>query len=223
MRCGNELPILSYFALTLTDRQSRFRRTEVHGIMLNTVIEVAATMAGTVMLARFVASFLGVKIKEKPWVLTVPTLQFAVQILFDRLMTGFAIVPMIVMLAFAFIYATLLSRESIWKNVAVSVTFIVVMMLTGSFTFSLFSFFVDELDTLIQGANAGGRILYLVACNFIMFAVYKLLLLLFKRDNGIGVANSVMTVVFACETAVALTALMNIMSSVGTDKIGFPV
>lgn len=191
--------------------------------MITTIVEILATVADTLMLMWFIPIFIDVSFKNKLWTLVIPILQLAVQLLFDWLMPGFSLLPMIIMLFLVFAFAVLLSPKTVCWDALAAIAYISLMMLINSLLFSIFSFFIDSFDEVIQGSNSLVRIFYIVIAKLMLFFVYKLVLMLFKKEKSIETSNAIMTLILTFGTVVTLSALMKIATVVGTDMVDMPI
>lgn len=191
--------------------------------MTITIVEFLATVSDTLMLMWFIPKFVGASPKNKLWTLLIPMLQLSVQLLFDWFMPGFSLLPMTIMFLLVFVFAILLSPKTFCWDVLAAMAYISLMMLVSSFLFSIFSFFINNMDELIQGSNSTVRILHIIIGKLTLFSVYKLVLMLFKKDKSIEPINAVMTLILTCGTAVALSVLMKIAVVEASDAVSIPI
>ncbi|MBQ3527410.1 MAG: GHKL domain-containing protein [Clostridia bacterium] len=191
--------------------------------MITTIFEILATLADTLMLVWFVTKILGVSLSKKKWAVLIPSSQFLVQLFFDWFMPGFSLIPMMIMLGFVFTFAMVLSPKTIWWNALTAIAYISLMMLVSTFLYSIFPFFIENMAEILQGSNTKVRILYLVIAKLMLFFVYDLILVLFKRDKSIETTNAIMTLILTFSTIFSLSAIMKIVSVVETDIIDIPV
>ena len=187
--------------------------------MIATIVEILATVIDTLMLIWFVPKFVGVSIKSRAWTLFVPVLQLSVQLVFDWLMPGFSLLPMIIMFFLVLSFAIVLSPKTIWWDVLSAIAYISLMMLVSSFLFSAFSFFIENMAVILQGTDSKVRILYISIAKIMLFISYKLVLLLFKKEKSIDIPNAVMTLVLALSTVIGLSAIMKIVAVIDTGII----
>jgi hypothetical protein len=83
-------------------------------------------------------------------------------------------------------------------------------MLINSLVYFVFSLFVEELDTVIQGSDSYLRVLYILACKVIQFAFYRLILQIFKKDQTLDLKNGILSFFFTTATALSLGALIKV-------------
>ncbi len=191
--------------------------------MIALIFEIFATFADTMMLVWFVTKILGASLREKPWTIFIPIAQFSVQIFFDHIMPGFSLLPMMIMLLFVFAFAMVLSPKTVWWNALTAIAYISLMMLVSTFLYSIFSFLIENMAEILQGSNTKVRILYLSIAKLLLFFVYKLVLVLFKKDRSIETPSAIMSLILTFSTIIALSAIMNISAIVVTDDINIPV
>ena len=149
--------------------------------MIITIIEILATVSDTVMLVWFIPKFVNASLRKRPFVMIIPAIQLAVQLMFDRLMPGYSILPIIVMSAFVLGFAVALSPKTIWWDALAGVAYVISMMLVSTLLFSLFSLFIENIGDILQGNDTGIRVIDLIVANLMLFACYKLLLILFRK------------------------------------------
>ncbi len=191
--------------------------------MITSIIEILATFTDTIMLVWFVTKILGVSLREKKWAVIIPGFQFLVQLFFDKFMPGFSLLPMMIMLAFVFAFAMVLSPKTIWWNALTAIAYITLMMLVSTFLYSVFSFLIENMAEILQGSDARVRILYLIIAKLLLFFVYELVLVLFKKDKSIETPSAIMSLILTFCTIIALSALMNIAAIVVEDNIDMPI
>lgn len=191
--------------------------------MITTIVEILATVADTLMLVWFIPKFVGVSPKSKLWALLIPMLQLLVQLLFDWLMPGFSLLPIIILFLLAFLFAMVLSPKTVCWDALAAVACVSLIMLVSSFLFSIFSLFIDDMDTVIQGANSQARILYIIVAKLMLFFFYKLVLMVFKKDKDIEPTNAIMTLILIFGTVIALSSLMRIAVVTDPDIVAVPI
>lgn len=191
--------------------------------MINTIIEILATVSDTVMLIWFIPKFVGASFKGRPLIMIIPTMQLAAQLMFDRLMPGYSMLPMIVLLFLVFGFAVALSPRTIWWDALACVAYVLSMMLVSTLLFSLFSLFIENIGDILQGNDTKIRIIYLVVAKLVLFACYKLLLILFKKEKSIETPNAIMSLALTLGTATALSALVKIVATDESGSTDMPV
>ena len=191
--------------------------------MINTIIEILATVSDTVMLVWFIPKFVNASLRKRPFVMIIPAIQLAVQLMFDRLMPGYSILPAIVLLAFAFGFAVALSPRTIWWDALAGVAFVLSMMLVSTLLFSLFSLFIENIGDMLQGNDTRIRVIYLIVAKLVLFACYKLLLILFRKEKSIETSSALLSLALTLGTAAALSALVKIIAADESGAADIPV
>ena len=191
--------------------------------MLAIIVEILATIIDTMMLIWFIPKFVGIPLKNKLWTLAIPVLQLSVQLMFDWLMPGFSLLPMIIMFFIVLAFSVALSPKTIWWDVLSAIAYISLMMLVSSFLFSAFSFFIENMAEILQGTDSKARILYIAIAKLMLFVSYKLILLLFKKEKNIQIPNAIMTVILTIATVIGLSAIMKIVAVIDTGIIDGPI
>lgn len=191
--------------------------------MLAIIVEILATIIDTMMLIWFIPKFVGIPLKNKLWTLVIPVLQLLVQLMFDWLMPGFSLLPMIIMFFIVLAFSVALSPKTIWWDVLSAIAYISLMMLVSSFLFSAFSFFIENMAEILQGTDSKARILYIAIAKLMLFVSYKLILLLFKKEKNIQIPNAIMTVILTIATVIGLSAIMKIVAVIDTGIIDGPI
>ena len=192
-------------------------------MIISLVVEILATFADTLMLIWFVAKMLGFSLRGRLWTLLIPTFQFVVQLLFDHFMPGFSLLPMMIMLMFVFAFAFSLSPKTVWWDALISIAYISLMMLVSSFVFSVFSFFINNINDVIHGSNSQARIIYIIIAKLMLLFTYKLVILILNKEKNIEIPKAVMTLVLTLATIISLSALMKITAVVDTNIINISV
>ena len=188
-------------------------------MIISPMVEILATFADTLMLIWFVSKMLGVSLQRKMWQLIIPFFQLIVQLLFDKLMPGFSLLPMMIMLLFVFAFALSLSPKTFWWDALTSIAYISLMMIANSVVFSVFPFFIDNINDVIHGSDSKSRILYIIIAKLMLFFTYKLVIVMLKKEKNIEIANAIMTLTLTLATIVSLSALMKITAVVDTNII----
>lgn len=186
--------------------------------MIVTVFEVLATVVEAPVIAWFIPKFLGVSLKKKAPTLIILAAQPICQLIFDRFMPGFTVLPVGVMFTCIFIFAVYLSPKTIWWDALASAAYVISIMLTSTLLFSLFSMFIDNTGDVLQGTDSKIRIIYIIIVKLMIFACCQLLLILFRKDKSIEMPNAVLSLTLILSTAVALSALMK-MAALDTQRV----
>ena len=188
--------------------------------MLNKIVETAVTVFDALFLIWFIPSFLKTSIKKgiKPWNYILPAVFLAFVLFADRFLAGFDLVALAVEVVISFLFALSLGewRRQKFATVLATCLLVAVAMFTGSGMYAVFSLFIDDPGTLIQGSDGPARIIYLVSASLLKFLVYKLILVIFRSNEGLDRKNGIFVLLCFSMTAVGLGVLMYI-SSVSPD------
>ena len=186
--------------------------------MINNIIEISATAIDTLLLLWFIPHFVGVSVRKKYFALALPLLQLTVQLIFDRYLPGYSLLPMIIMFVLVLAFAVVLSPSTVlWDLLAASV-YISVIMFISSFVFTVFSLFSEDMASLIQGSQTNVRFIFLSVAKLVQFSAYELILLLFKKDKGIDPLSGGLSFAFTVVTVIGLSNLMKIAADPGTGE-----
>lgn len=185
--------------------------------MIIKIAEIFATVLDTLMLVWFISEFSNVSLKGKIWSLIIPFFQLITQLFFDWFTPGFNLLPITLIFLFAFLFAITLSPHTIGWDLVVSITYIAMMMLVSTFMFFVFSLFIENMDIIIQGTTSGVRILHITIGKLLLFSVYKLVLMLVKREREAEVSSTIMTLFLSLGTIVALATLMKLATVIDME------
>ena len=180
--------------------------------MISILIELAATAIDVAFLCWFVPHFLDVRINEKSYSLLWLILLFVYQVLIDNVLHVFDMVGLIGALIISICFALSLKKQHwIWSMFS-ALLYLIVIMLSSSLVFTVFSMFIDNIDVSVYGEQSHLRIIYLLICKLVHLAFYRLLLLLFKKEKSLDLKNGILSFAFTVATAFALGLLMKIIS-----------
>lgn len=188
--------------------------------MIGTIIEIFATVADVFFMVWFVPKFNGVSIKKRPISLIWALVLLIFQLLADRFLVAFDLlyvaIDFIIVLLFSF---SLQKRKNLW-NVFSAAVYIIVIMLSTTFVFTIFSLFTDNIEVVVQGDISYIRLVFLLICKTVHFSFYRLLLLLFKKDNDIDIKNGLLSVLFTVVTAIELGIILEIAAIYDLSGMG---
>jgi len=190
--------------------------------MMARILEILATIIDVVLLAWFVPRFVGISLRKCPLALIWVFAELTYQLIADHFFKGFDLIYIIGVLIISTAFAFSLNKTKPMWCVFAGLLFLITPMLLNSFVYFVFSLFVEELDTVIQGSESYLRALYLLACKIIQFAFYRLLLQIFKKDQTLDLKNGILSFFFTAATALSLGALIKLSTvgqSPGTDVL----
>lgn len=174
--------------------------------MINTAIEILGTAADVLLLIWFVPKFNEISLKKCPKSLIWAAVLLAFQLVADRLLRGFdllyALIDFLIVLCFAF---SLEKRKRLW-HVFSAFVYVIVVMLFSTLVYALFSFVLDDISLIVQGEDTDAipRFLYIVVCKLGHFALYGLLLQIFKKNRTLDWFSAILSFFFTISTAVGL-------------------
>ena len=178
--------------------------------MMPLIVEILATVIDVIFLAWFVPRFVGMPLRKCPIALIWIFAELTYQLVADHFFKGFDLIyiigVLIISIAFAF---SLDKKKPIWC-VFSGLLYLITPMLLNSLVYFVFSLFVVQLDAVIQGSDSYLRVLYILACKIIQLAFYRLILLIFKKDQTLDLKNGILSFLFTTVTALSLGALIEI-------------
>jgi len=177
-----------------------------------TVAEILATVSDVLLMIWFVPKLNGVSLKTRPLSLIWAAVLLIFQLVADRFLQGFdllyALIDFLIVAMFAF---SLEKKKRLWQ-VFSAFLYVIVVMMFCTLVFALFSFALEDVSIIVQGNAAGGlpRILYLLICKLGHFALYGLLLQIFKKNRSLDWFSAILSFLFTLATAVGLGAVVKL-------------
>lgn len=178
--------------------------------MINIAIEILATIIDAVFLAWFVSGLHSTSVWKKPKALIWVGLFLGYQIVADQVLHVFDMVALIGVLLFALCYSISLSRKKYAWAIFVACLYLIVIMLSNSLVYSVFSMFIQNIDVAIYGTKSYLRVIYLLVCKLVQLAFFRLLLQMFKKEKTLDAKNGLLSFAFTIATAIGLGVLMKI-------------
>ncbi len=181
--------------------------------MIYSVFEIAATVSDVVFLCWFVPAFLKTKLfcKKNAVLTIIPALLLGFQFVADAFFPGFDILYLIVFSTFVFAFSLLIKPKhiSVWRAIIAAALFIVIEMLVSSLIHVLFSLFISDITTILQGGKSVGRAIFLTVCAIMRYLVFKILLLSFAAFDGPDRKKGFFVPAYLAVTVAGLVILMN--------------
>ena len=188
--------------------------------MIGTIIEIFATITDVLFMIWFVPKFNGVSLKKRPMALIWAGILLIFQLVADRLLQGmdllYAAVDFLLVLCFSL---SLEKKKRLW-NAFSAFVYVIVIMLSSTLGFTVFSLFTENFAELVQGEISYVRLIYLLVCKMIHLSFYRLLLLLFKKENKLDLKNGMLSFLFTIVTAFGLGILLELASVFEFGKMG---
>ncbi len=178
--------------------------------MINSIAEVLATVLDALFLVWFVPKMNGTSIKKHPLSLIWAGFVLFLQLMADNVQKNFDLfyigIVSVVILLFSLSVA---NKKRLWSIFSAAV-FVIVVMLSNSLVFSVCSVFIKNPEVVLRGETQYSRVIYLCVCKIVQFVFYRLLLLIFKKEQIIDLKNALLSLLFTVATAFALGALIKI-------------
>ena len=191
--------------------------------MINTVAEILGTIIDVVFLVWFVPRFNEVSLKNRPRALIWAAMLLLFQLIADQFMQGFdllyALIDFLIVVCFAI---SLGNKKWLW-NVFSALVYVIIVMLFNTFVYAVFSFALDDIDMVLQGADNTPRILYILICKLGNLALYRLLLQAFKKERTLDWLSAVLSFTFTIATAVGLGAIIRITELNRFEGMDYPI
>ena len=188
--------------------------------MIGTIIELFATLADVLFMVWFVPKFNGVSIKKRPISLIWALVLLIFQLLADRFLAAFDLLYVAIDFIIVLFFSISLQKgKNLWSVFSAAV-YVIVIMLSTTFVFTIFSLFTDNIEVVVQGDISYIRLVFLLICKTIHFSFYRLLLLLFKKDNNLDIKNSLLSVLFSVVTAIELGIILEIAAIYDLSGMG---
>lgn len=180
--------------------------------MLNTLFEIFATVLDDVYMAWFIPKFNRTNFWEKKWTIVFPIFHLVFQLIADRFITGYDTVCTFVFILISFTYAFTICNGKYFKALLSASLHNTTVMMVSSSMYFIFSYLISDFNSVLQGTYSDARIIYLLISKILVFAVYKLLLYVFRADDTLDLKNSLLCFVFTLMSAASLIALIDIIT-----------
>ena len=177
---------------------------------MNLAFEIIATVVDVLFLLWFIPRFNDVSVKKRPYILFWVLGLLVFQLTADRILQGFDLLYMLgsflISLGFAL---TLKKKFALWPIFSATL-FVIEPILFNSLIYTVFSLFIDQMDSVMQGSVSYVRVIYIIICKLFQFAFYRLMLLIFRKGKDLNVKSALLSFAFTATTALGLGALMKI-------------
>ena len=186
--------------------------------MINTIAEISATVIDVLFCLWFIPRFNKKKIKSKPWTISFVALLLVYQLIADRVLAD----NYIVYAAGAFMIALAFSlflepKKPLWSILA-AILYQVIIMLGAMLAIAIISFFISDIDEILQNAPGSIRVIHLGIVKIVQFILFRLVLFIFRKDQTIDIWNALSSFLFTGLTAVGLGALFKMMVDYKTTE-----
>ncbi|MCI8472280.1 MAG: GHKL domain-containing protein [Clostridiales bacterium] len=178
--------------------------------MIYSIAEIMATAMDTFFLLWYIPNFLNTKFYRKGnlkfWILPIVLLLFELSA--DRLFPGFDLIAVFLHIGLVLLYSLLISERKIFRAIIATTSYILAIMFVGSIVYMLISFIVGDKAQAFQGTDSPARIIYLVICKLIEYAIYKIILCFFHKGETIERKNNLFFLAYMIMVFFGLGALM---------------
>lgn len=191
---------------------------------MDIIAEIIATVVDVLFLLWFVPSFLRASWRHNKVSIIWPLLCLTFQIVADQFFQIFDLLYMCICFLFALCFAFSLSKKKPLWSAFSALLFVITPMLSNSLVYSVCSTIFENTDAILGETHILPRIIYLCVCKIVQFAFYRIILLIFKKDQTLDAKNGALSFSFTVATALALGALMKLSTTyevVGADWLLF--
>lgn len=179
--------------------------------MIYSISEIVATLFDVIFLIWFIPSFNHSKFYHKKITLILPLTLLVFQLLVEVYFTSFDLVYLLLFTIGSCIYAFWFSNKKYLRALLSLCLFIVVIMLSGSLIYMIFSIYISDLSAINHYAGTDARILFLLISRVVQFAIYKFLLQIFRADETLDLKNSIIVFASSLLSAIGLGAMMKVV------------
>lgn len=191
--------------------------------MLNTIAEIFATVLDVVFMVWFIPKFNRTNFWEKKWTIVFPVFQLIFQLIADYFITGFDTVCTFVFILISSVYAFTICNGKYFRALLSTSLHNTTLMIVSSSMYFVFSYLINDFNSVLQGTYSDARIIYLLLAKIIIFAIYKLLLFIFRADDTLDLKNSLICFVFTLMSTAGLFALIDIITKTQTKPTLLPI
>jgi len=182
--------------------------------MIGTIIEIFATAIDIVFLIWFVPKLNGVRLKNRPQALVWALAFFVFQLTADHLFQITNIISTSVVFVLSLFFSFALEKKKRLWNVFAALVYLIIIMLSNTLVFSVFSLFTNNFNAVVQGDVSYVRLLYILVCKMIQLSLYRLVLLIFKKDQNIDFKNGILSFLFTIVTAIGIGILVKLATDI---------
>lgn len=191
--------------------------------MIAITVEIVATLIDVLFLIWFVPKFNGVLLSERKKSLAWAVLLLIFQLTADRFLQGFESLCVIIDFVLALCFSLSLRKEKRLWNAFAAFSYIIVIMLSSTLAITIFSLFTDDFAQMLVGGVIYIRLLFILTGKMLHFTFYKLLLMIFKKDQKLDLKNSVLSFLFSILTAFGLGILVELATVFDFGNMGILV
>ena len=185
--------------------------------MINTLIELLASLIDSCLCIYFITAFCKRKIKETSLFFPAIIVYFGATLLCDKFLSGYNMVGTTVLFVLSIIYAFLICKKRYLRAVISTCIYKAALILLSSFLFMILSMIVENFELLMQGTHYIGRYVLLFLHKVFLYAVLMLALSFSGAYNRENRKAGLFTFLFTLITMAGLGATMYLTSFDGTD------
>ena len=187
--------------------------------MIYSLVEFIATLLDVFFLIWFIPKFNFKNCLYKKETLLIPVLLFIFQLFADKYLSGYNIVYLLVYIICVSIYSCVICDKHFFRAMLGASLFIITVVLASGLMSSIFSMYIREFDTIMQGYDSEVRIVFLAASKMVQFLFYKLILYIFRAEEMLDRKNSILVYMTTIMTAGGLCALMSVITNAETQRM----
>lgn len=194
--------------------------------MIYSITEILATASDAFFLLWYIPNFLNTKfyLKKNLKFLFLPVLYLVFELSADYILPpGFNIAVMQVVLVLALLYALLISDGKIFRAIIATASYILGIMFVASIVYMLISSVVGDKAQAFQGTHSPSRIIYLVIAKLTLYAIYKIFLHFFNKNEETDTKNILLFSAYMLMIFFGLGALMVIALYDEDGRLTLPV
>ena len=191
--------------------------------MINSMIEIIATIIDVILLVYFVPKFNHNTFYNKKWTLVFPVVQLAFQLIADHFLQGFDVLYILFVFIISATYSLILCKKRFINGIFAAGIYVVILMLSSSIIYPLFSMIIENVDSVLYGSSSFVRIIYIAIGKVLQFSFFKIVLLILKADNTLGIKNGILAVSISVATAFGLGALMSVALKTESDYVNIAI
>lgn len=182
--------------------------------MLNVLVEALASLVDSAVCILFITSFLGKSIKEHiKLIVLFTTIIFGVTMVHDYVFQMFDYVSTFVLMAISIVYAFIICNRHYIKAFIAACIYKVVLILCSSLLFTVFSSYISDFASLVQGTNSIPRYLLLLMHKILLITILSMIVKVFKADDLKNIRAGIITFVISLITVVGMGITMLFVSN----------
>ena len=175
-------------------------------------MEIVASLADAVICIVFISLFLDIDKKKRILALPGIAVYFGLTLIGDFFLPGFNLIITILLFLASIVFALLICRKQYIKAIIACSIYKLIIILVGSTLFSVFSFFIKDIGTLMQGANNPIRIVALIINKIIIISLLSIIVVIFKKGSVTDKATGFVLFLISILTIFGMGSTMVLLS-----------